>query len=780
MASKKKMVSGVAIKLQAGTDRTYFTTWTWTQKHTDNYKVRWYYGTSQGVWFVGTDTTTAYKQSTYNAPSNATKIKVTIQPIAKKHKVNGKDTAYWTASWSTAVTLELGALPPDKPSTPTVKIENFNLTAEVNYYGDASKIEFEIVQNDKTSLGINAVNIVTNHASLMKTVSAGNSYKVRARALKGSNNRSAWSEYSANAGTIPSTPSKIKSIEAVSETAVRLKWDAVQNATGYVIEYTDNRDYFDTSSEVKTDTVEGTSTTRNIVGLETGKTWYFRLQATNAQGSSGWCSPAQCTIGKAPSMPTTWSSTTTAVAGDVVTLSWVHNSEDNSEQTAAEIELTINEVIQIVKINTDTSYKVNTNGYRDGSTIKWRVRTKGIINKFSEWSIQRNIDVYAPVTLGITGVSDVISAFPFVFQLAPSVGTQLPIGYHVSILALESYETTDETGQDEMVHEGQEIFSRYYDKNTNPLVVEITPGDVNFDNNIRYRMVCTVAMDSGLSAESYKEFEVMWTETSVFPDAEVGIDNTDAVSAFIRPFCAVDSGGLLDSDGDDILDDTNDELLDSYSERSYIEGITLGVYRREFDGTFTQIMTDIPNDGSTVVIDPHPALNYARYRIVAISDLTGSVDYYDVPGYPIQEKAIVLQWDAEWSDFDITGVNDDGADEREERFWSGSLLRLPWNVDVADKNDPDVTLAEYVGRRNPVSYYGTQIGQTSTWSVEIERTDEETLYALRRLAIWMGDVYVREPSGSGYWAHVSVSFSQRHTEMTIPVTLEITRVEGGV
>ena len=62
----------------------------------------------------------------------------------------------------------------------------------------------------------------------------------------------------------------------------------------------------------------------------------------------------------------------------------------------------------------------------------------------------------------------------------------------------------------------------------------------------------------------------------------------------------------------------------------------------------------------------------------------------------------------------------------------------------------------------------------------IERNDTETIYALRRLAIWPGDVYVREPSGSGYWAKISVSFDQTHCELTIPVKLDITRVEGGV
>ena len=68
---------------------------------------------------------------------------------------------------------------------------------------------------------------------------------------------------------------------------------------------------------------------------------------------------------------------------------------------------------------------------------------------------------------------------------------------------------------------------------------------------------------------------------------------------------------------------------------------------------------------------------------------------------------------------------------------------------------------------------------TSTWSFEIEKTDAETLYGLRRLAAWLGDVYVREPSGSGYWANVSVSMDIEHCELTIPVSIDVTRVEGG-
>ena len=72
------------------------------------------------------------------------------------------------------------------------------------------------------------------------------------------------------------------------------------------------------------------------------------------------------------------------------------------------------------------------------------------------------------------------------------------------------------------------------------------------------------------------------------------------------------------------------------------------------------------------------------------------------------------------------------------------------------------------------------MGSSATWSMEIDKSDKETLYALRRLSIWMGNVYVREPSGSGYWANVKVSFNQTHCKTTIPVTLSIRRVEGGV
>lgn len=201
--------------------------------------------------------------------------------------------------------------------------------------------------------------------------------------------------------------------------------------------------------------------------------------------------------------------------------------------------------------------------------------------------------------------------------------------------------------------------------------------------------------------------------------------------------------------------------------------VIISVFRREFDGSFTEIISNIENNKNTYITDPHPGLDYARYRIVATEKSTGTISYYDAPGYPIGCRFAVIQWDEKWRNLENATV-----DAQEQTPWTGSLLLLKYNLDVSDSNAPDKSLVEYAGRKHPVSYYGTQLGSTSTWSVEIPRNDKDTLYAIRRLSTWMGDVYVREPSGSGYWASVTVSYDIKHTELTIPVSLTITRVEG--
>ena len=746
--------------LQADTDRTVFATWLWSKFGTENYRIVWDYYTN-GIWFSGQDSTTENNDCTYSAPSNAQQVRFKVLPQSVMGKANGQETAVWIAEWSTYSIYNFSDNPPTIPDVPSVRIEDYKLTAELNNVNtDTYSIQFQVVK-DHTSIfkTSNSTVNLDRHVQYSCYVDAGSEYTVRCRAVR-DDKYSKWSEYSAAATTKPSAITGITACRATSATSVFLAWNASNTATAYDVEYTNKKEYFEGSDG--TTTVNSIATTQyEFTSLETGEEYFFRVRATNSQGASAWSEIQSVVIGKTPTAPTTWSSTTTCITGETLTLYWYHNCEDNSTQTYAEVEMYVNGVKETHTINSVNEeddkktmyYEVNTGKYIEGTTIKWRVRTAGVTKTFGEWSIERTVDIYNPPTfsLSVTDNSgsalEVLTAFPFYAKGTAGPSTQTPIGYHVTIISNESYKTTDNMGNFKMVAAGQEVYSKHFDT-SEQLLVEFSAGNVDLENNISYTIKGVVSMNSGLTAEDSGIFTVSWTDEYYHPNAEISI-NKENFTASIRPYCEDLDGNL-------------------------VEGITLSVYRREFDGSFTELMTGISNTSHTFITDPHPSLDYARYRIVAITDATGAVSYYDMPGYPVEEKAIVIQWDEVWSSFDV--ISEDAFSQPN---WAGSLLRLPYNVDVSDQTSPDTSLVKYIGRSNPVSYYGTQIGLTSVWDTVIPKSDVETLYAIRRLASWMGDVYVREPSGSGYWANVNVSFDRKHGDTTIPVTIKLTRVEGG-
>lgn len=746
--------------LQSGTTDTLYATWEWSKSHTENYQVRWCYDTGNSFWFVGNYSNTEYNFCTYNFPSNAKRVRFMVRPISRTYTNNGKSYSYWTAQWSTAKIFYVKNLPPDVPSPPSVSVDRYKLIAKLdNLPTGVSRIQFQVVKDDKSIASSGYSTVSTGHTTYSCTLLSGSSYKVRCRAVNQNGIYSEWSEYSEAVYTVPNMTNSVH-CTAISETSVYVTWVSVSSATSYDIEYTTKREYFDISDQ--TSVISGIEHNNyHIVGLESGQEYFFRVRAVNEQGSSAWTTAKSVVIGTEPAAPTTWSSTTTCIVGDSLTLYWMHNSEDGSSQTYAEVELYINGIKETHTVNSTneyddkktTHYSVDTSEFSEGSKIQWRVRTAGVTKKYSEWSIQRSIDIYAPPTLELS-VTDVdgeqlesLKSFPFYILGVAEASLQTPIGYFVTISAKESYETADDVGNKKMISAGEAVYSKNFDI-SEKLLLEMSAGNIDLENNISYTVECTVSMDSGLTAEASADFTVAWTDELYEPNAEINIDY-DAVTASIRPYCT----------------DENDELID---------GIVLSVYRREYDGNFTKLASNISNTDNIFITDPHPSLDYARYRIVAVTSATGAVSYYDVPGCLIGEKALVIQWDEAWSNFDISN-----EDTREQPTWAGSMLKLPYNVDVSSSYSPDYSIVEYIGRKYPVSYYGTQLGETASWSVEIDKNDKDTLYALRRLSVWQGDAYVREPSGSGYWANVGVSFSQTHCEVTIPVSLKITRVEGG-
>lgn len=754
--------------VQSNTERTFFATWRWEKENTKEYNVRWFYDTGdKGIWFIGEDSNVKDRQSIYTPPENAKRIRFTVKAVSNTYSVNNVETVYWVGDWSTAKVFNMTAAPPLVPPVPNVEIKDYTLTATLdNLNVNASYIEFEVIRDNATRVKLGSAKIVTYHAEFSCAIQAGYEYKVRCRSKRGTSIRSEWSEFSENQGTKPKRPNKIKTCKAASETSIFLEWELFENTivsddTTYDIQYTTKLEYFDSTDQISEVTgIKELHYTKT--GLEIGQEYFFRVRATNERGSSDWTAIKSTVLGKKPIEPTTWSSTTTCTVGEPLTLHWMHNAEDGSSQTYAQVELTIDGTETTHTIDTTEEeddektmyYEINTSQYVEGTNIQWRARTAGVTKKYGDWSVSRTVDIYAPPTLELTVTNsndelfDVLESFPFKVAGVTGPASQKSVSYHLTVIANESYETVDSIGNFKMVTAGEEIYTKNVDTR-NSLSVQISANDISLENNKSYTVKCIVSMDSGLTAEDSFDFEVAWTDDEYEPNAEIGID-PDSLSASICPFCT----------------DEDNQI---------ISGITLSVYRREPDGSFTEIATGIPNGQYQYVTDPHPSLDYARYRVVATQTATGAISYADISGYPIGEQSIVIQWDEDWSVLDTPE-----EDEFEQPAWAGSMLKLPYNIAMDTQHDMDVTLVKYIGRKHPVSYYGTHVGETANWSVAIPKTDTETLYALRRLAVWPGNVYVREPSGSGYWANVGISFQQNYQSLTIPVTISVTRVEGGL
>lgn len=814
------VIDVLALKSDSSTGRDVYAHWAWRRinDHTRGYKIQWEYDT-----VIDGRTVTQYAVNETNTPGDTFAeftvpeaarpynnwVQVFVTPISETYKPNNSDdeVPYWSGVVAVGKQYYFKDNPPFTPSKPTCEIDNTTLTMKIDEIKkeiDAASIIFQVVK-DNTSVIYNSsaipVTMVTDDygkVSHQYAVQLGSSYKVRARSVASNGKQSAWSEFSDAVETKPSSPTIIeckRNKRSDGSISAYIEWTAVPNASRYKVLYATAQEDFDTpTGDVDDAETSDARTSLEISGVTLGESYYFRVVAINKKEIES--DPSEIVsvpIGEPPTSPITWSSSESAFEGELLELNWQHNAVDKSNQTYAEVAIKVGDndwVSYIYKNTTDdttgdrkdidtswsygkcVSYKGVMYFKMDTSRsdiinkkIQWKVQTAGITGEFGNsddsWSVVRPVYVYEKPTLemsmtkdasGETGLITSLDSFPFYINCKAvfehlDYDIQRPVGYHVRIVTNDYYVTADDTGSTKNINKGDAVYAKYF-STTDALSEEISADDVDLESGINYTLYCTIDMSTGLTITAFHDFYVSWVESSYRINVDVNVDKS-AYTALISPYCTdIETGALVNN-------------------------VSLSVYRREYNGSYTKIASGVPNY-NTSVTDPHPALDYARYRIVAKDTTTGAISFYDAPGYPVNGTSIIIQWDEEWSTFDTSDeTSADGP------TWSGSFLELPYNIQVADSRSREVEIVRYAGREYPVAYYGTQLNESPSWKCEIPKSDKDTLYALRRLSIWSGDVYIREPSGMGYWANIQVSFDQKYKETATSVTINITRVEGG-
>lgn len=553
--------------------------------------------------------------------------------------------------------------------------------------------------------------------------------------------------------------------------SVRLDWlDSGYSGNGYEIEYSTNADAWSGhGDDIVTDSYSGSPTSsgaawRTISGLTPGTTYYFRLRRVESRAeeyyqkssyAKAWDGTytVSCTVGTRPVAPTLGLVPVTVDLNEPLTLSWTHNSEDGSAQSAYNLNIYVNgELASLSMGSTDTTRTITPSSLAgDGDVLTWRVRTKGGLNTGSEndwspWSSYGTFSVYALPTPTIT-VAD-MDSYPLTIMVTTPVASAANAAERcvVQVLADEDYETYGPDGETLYVAQGDTIWTgeHIFDGSTT-YTASLMPQDAIFSGGISYVVTATVITKLGMvGAAEPAGFDCLVSASEIYGcDCDATFDPA-TMAATVFPRCTDGPDGPLRS------------------------GLTLSVWRVTADGT-EFVSGDMPNDGTALCVDPHPTFGICTYRVVAIDESTGAVGFADAI-FNWKGPGIVIQWDESFTE---PSNDSDGIE------FSGHRVVLPFNVDVSEQWDKESSLNEWAGRKHPVSRYGTQRGHTATWSCDIVRYDGlSQTNEVRQLASYMGDCHVREPYGSGYMAHVQVSnVSYAHAEAAVHVTFAVTRVE---
>ena len=399
---------------------------------------------------------------------------------------------------------------------------------------------------------------------------------------------------------VPTTPSELTCAPQSDEHPenVRLDWAErsgqtpdVEYAT-YEIQWTKNAGAFADnaagdieSATYETETPSATAQHFTVTGLDRGEQWWFRVRKQNEKGNGPWAAAkagatyaneTTCTLTVEPEAEVLTAPTTVATLagyeqGDVINLSWTHNSEQESDQSAWEVEfrVTIDEVettgtmsgedatnviaIDLGDLEIDVEGTGTTIQIPDGTLIEWRVRTKGVTD-WSPWSGRRQFFVWAPPSVAISvldgqgrDVADYgLTSMPLTVQVSSSGAAEQneSVEFWAEIYAAEDYDVDDYAGGGSHVGAGTVVWRG-----------SITAGAAGFDPELWERVVSVseVRLSNGVSycirggtvtaqgiradAEQY-EFTPQWSADTPSPVAEVSFDSV-SYAGHVIPSCVV-------------------------------------------------------------------------------------------------------------------------------------------------------------------------------------------------------------------------------------------------
>ena len=509
-------------------------------------------------------------------------------------------------------------------------------------------------------------------------------------------------------------------------------WD---DADGIEVTWSKDPNAWDSTEQPESYETEEHKEKLYIKNVDAGTVYYIRARFKAGDEYSPYSDIISVDTTLAPNKPVL--SLSQGIIGETgnTTVSWVYSSNDGTEQSYAEVVYN-NEVIAHTSYESHITLYAEDLGWTGGNNYDIAVRVQSSSGSFSELSDIATVIVAEPLTCQISStslsnvtVTDDESSTRSVLSL-----TQMPLSVTVTgagtggiteviIERAEQYSIMRPDDDFYNAYEGETIFLKRQ-IGEDAISIDVADCIGRFDDGAKYRIIATVSNDIGSDTETL-DFEVHWTHQAVEAQGNVSFEG---VTARIQPVAPT---GTATGDYCDIyrLSKDKPELI---------------MPNAEFGVTY---------------VDPYPAIN-GGYRIVF---MTKNGDYITDEEKP------------SWIDIDSGFVYDKAIID----FGSDSV-ELYYNVDADHSWNKDFKETQYLGGSvqgdwNPAVSRSVNIG-----AVTLNPFEEETIRALRRLAVYHGICNIRTLDGSSFHANVDVSETNPHERygLVSEFTLNITRVDA--
>ena len=513
------------------------------------------------------------------------------------------------------------------------------------------------------------------------TTSANSYYRYRVRA----GNASGKSGYSSASNYTYNTPAAPSNLTAVFDSSLHvvLSWTNQGVSQNQVIVENST----DGSTWATVDTIAGNSTSYTDTNPPGGTVYYRVKNRANYSPvlTSSASNVAEVLTLAAPLAPTLKNPASSAVLDmpQSVVLSWVHNPQDGTAQTAATIQYSTNggSSWTSATVTTAQQYTLDTSSYAANTAITWRVKTKGTYQDYGDYSASRTFYIRQAPSVSITNPASTDGGS------ISDVPVQLGFTYSDNSGSFASATATITDANGAIVYQSTPTWavsgSAY---SFNVPVTDFLPS-----NEQTFTLSIVANSTSGLSTTATRTFATDYAEPNP-PELSYTINSDD---------CSV---ALVVTEG---------------TGSSSIATVAVGVFRVDADGE--KAIAAVMNSGDSVTDYLPPLDQEFTYRAVA----------YTSNGLTSQT---------------LVNVTVDSQGRCMFNWGDGFAQSCGFNMDLTWKTsiDHDRALYKVVGLADPVVRTTNRRTKTLSASGAVWWDDDSQLEQLQNIP---GTVYFREPKG---------------------------------